>query len=49
MVWDNKFTILGFDIDNKLEKLNTNFEKVKEKIKGLIQKWKPFTCHSMGA
>ena len=42
MVWDNKFTILGFEIDNKLEKLDTNFEKVKEKIKGLIRKWKPY-------
>ena len=41
-VWENTFTILGFAIDNKLEKLNVNFEKVKEKIKGLIRKWKPY-------
>ena len=42
MVWDDTFTILGFHIDNKLEKLDTNFEKVTEKIKALIRKWKPY-------
>ena len=42
MVWDNKFTILGFDIDNKLENLEANFSKVKEKIRALIRKWKPY-------
>ena len=42
MVWDDSFTILGFDIDNKLEKLDLNFTKVKEKIKALIRKWKPY-------
>ena len=42
MVWDDTFTILGFEIDNKLEKLETNFTKVKDKIKALIRKWKPY-------
>ena len=42
MVWDDTFTILGFDIDNKLEKLDINFTKVKEKIQALIRKWKPY-------
>ena len=42
MNWDNTFTILGFEIDNKLEKLDNNFSKVKEKIKALIRKWKPY-------
>ena len=42
MVWDDKFTILGFDIDNRLEKLDTNYTKVKDKIKALIRKWKPY-------
>ena len=42
MVWDDTFTILGFEIDNKLEKLDTNYTKVKEKIKSLIRKWKPY-------
>ena len=42
MVWDDTFTILGFEIDNKLEKLDINFSKVKERIKALIRKWKPY-------
>ena len=42
MVWEDTFTILGFEIDNKLEKLDTNFTKVKERIKALIRKWKPY-------
>ena len=37
MVWEDTFTILGFEIDNKLEKLDTNFTKVKKKIKSLIR------------
>ena len=41
-------TILGFEIDNKLENLDTNFSKVKEKIKALIRKWKPYHL-SLGA
>ena len=48
MVWDDKFTILGFDIDNKLQKLDTNFEKTKEKIKSLIRKWKPYNLSLRG-
>ena len=42
MVWDDTFTILGFEIDNKLKKLDTNYEKVKAKIQALIRKWKPY-------
>ena len=42
MVWEDTFTILGFDIDNKLEKLETNYSKVKDKIKAVIRKWKPY-------
>ena len=42
MVWEDTFTILGFQIDNKLEKLDTNFDRAKEKIKALIRKWKPY-------
>ena len=33
MVWDDKFTILGFDIDNKLQNLDSNFEKKQGKNK----------------
>ena len=42
MVWEDTFTILGFHIDNKLEKLDLNYSKVKDKIKALIRKWKPY-------
>ena len=42
MVWEDTFTILGFEIDNKLAKLDTNYKKVKEKIQALIRKWKPY-------
>ena len=42
MVWEDTFTILGFHIDNKLQQLDINFDKVKEKIKALIRKWKPY-------
>ena len=42
MVWEESFTILGFEIDNKLKKLDTNYDKIKEKITALIRKWKPY-------
>ena len=42
MVWEDTFTILGFEIDNKLQKLDINFEKAKAKIQALIRKWKPY-------
>ena len=42
MVWEDTFTILGFEIDNRLQKLEINFEKAKAKIQALIRKWKPY-------
>ena len=42
MVWEENFTILGFEIDNKLSKLDKNYTKIKEKIKSIITKWKPY-------
>ena len=42
MVWEDSFTILGFQIDNKLKNLNINFIKVKEKIQTRIRKWKSY-------
>ena len=42
MEWDNTFTILGFTIDSKLKKLSLNFQKIRDKIKGLIKTWKPY-------
>ena len=42
MEWTNTFTILGFEVDNKLENLSLNFQKIKDKIKSIISKWKPY-------
>ena len=40
MVWEDRVTILGFEIDNKLKNLDINYIKVKDKIKSIITKWK---------
>ena len=37
--WDNNFTILGFDIDNKLQDIDSNFEPIHVKQKSLINDW----------
>ena len=42
MVWDDTFTILGFTLDSKLQKLDINFKKVKDKIEGQIKSWTPY-------
>ena len=42
MEWTNTFTILGFEVDNKLAHLTLNFQKIKDKIKSIISKWKPY-------
>ena len=42
MIWEDTFTILGFEIDNKLEKLNNNYQKIKDKLKSIITKWRPY-------
>ena len=36
--WETEFVILGFQIDNKLEKLSVNFKKCNDKVKALIVK-----------
>ena len=38
--WEESFTLLGLDIDNKLEKLDCNFDKVHSKTLTLINDWK---------
>ena len=48
MEWENKFTILGFTIDNKLRHLDINYNKVKEKIKNQISLWKPYNLSLRG-
>ena len=38
--WVDKFKLLGFDIDNKLQQLNINFEKALAKAQNIIPNWK---------
>ena len=40
LVWDSSFTILGVSVDNRLEKLNENFDNIFQRVNGLINKWK---------
>ena len=46
--WETEFTILGFVIDNKLAKLNSNYEKCNEKVKSLIIKWRAYNLSING-
>ena len=34
---------LGFDIDSKLAKLDSNFDKAHKKVNGIISKWQTAT------
>ena len=38
--WQDDFTLLGFYIDNKLEKLDMNLININNKVTHLINKWK---------
>ena len=40
--WQDNFTILGFDIDSKLLKLDSNFDKAHKKVNGIISKWQGY-------
>jgi hypothetical protein len=48
MTWSDNFTILGFDIDNKLCNLNLNFTKIHDKIKGIARSWTPYKLSLRG-
>ena len=48
MTWNDSFTILGFQIDSKLQNLNINFRLVKDKIKKIISTWKPYNLSLRG-
>ena len=37
--WENNFTLLGFQIDNRLEKLDVNYKKCYQKIHEINRKW----------
>ena len=46
--WDNKFTILGFEIDSKLEKLEDNYNRIHKNVDNLISKWQCYRLTIMG-
>ena len=46
--WETEFTILGFVIDNKLQRLDKNFDKCDEKVKTLIIKWRAYNLSING-
>ena len=48
MTWNDSFTILGFQIDSKLQNLNINFKLVRDKIKKIISIWKPYNLSLRG-
>ena len=37
--WENSFTLLGIDIDNKLLQIDTNFDHIHTKTRSLINDW----------
>ena len=39
LTWDDNFTILGIDIDNKLKCLDDNFTRINKKVRGIISRW----------
>ena len=37
--WEDKFTLLGFQIDNRLKLLNDNYEKCFKKVHEISRRW----------
>ena len=46
--WASEFKILGFFIDNKLEKLHSNVESCTRKVRAIINKWRKYNLTIMG-
>ena len=46
--WETEFNILGFVIDNKLQKLDQNFQKWNDKVKAIIFKWRAYNLSING-
>ena len=46
--WASEFKILGFFIDNKLEKLHSNVENCTRKVRAIINKWRKYNLTIMG-
>ena len=46
--WNNKFTLLGFNLDSTLSSLDENFNKCMTRAKKLIVKWRKYNLSIMG-
>ena len=46
--WNNKFKLLGFDLDSTLSSLDDNFNKCMTRAKKLIVKWRKYNLSVMG-
>ena len=46
--WESDFTLLGFYIDNKLEKLQINLDNIHKRVTALIHKWKVYNLSVHG-
>ena len=46
--WNNKFTLLGFNLDSTLSSLDENFDKCMTRAKRLIVKWRKYHLSIMG-
>ena len=46
--WATEFRILGFNIDNKLERLHSNIESCTRKVRAKINKWRKYNLTLMG-
>merc|ERR1711970_1717230 len=46
--WENNFTILGMEIDNKLKLLSKNFENVYNKTRSIISRWSGYDLSIQG-
>ena len=46
--WTDTFTLLGFSIDNKLVKLDTNLDRIDKKVCNLINKWRHYNLSIHG-
>ena len=46
--WENNFTFLGFQIDNRLEKLDVNYKKGYQKIHEISRRWAKYRLSLKG-
>ena len=46
--WENKFTLLGFQIDNRLKDLNDMYDKCFKKVHKIIRRWAKYRLSLKG-